>query len=326
MDNIGSTLTLLKQMWQLAERDYPSLVKRLYPRNYAHGDHWPSPRVLGGFAISLIGMKEREFKNDVGVEDGIAEWSYLATAVLAEQEVPTWFVAPELVEGLLHTDLPSDMSLRDLRWPREALLFVLPTNSGLRHSVHGDMAFLVIAKSDGGSSHQIDPTIESWPVGFSKDVVNTYAVYLDGAVYSWSHPLNDDLIDTSKRDPLVGTLIGGERVPPNEEDKHFTLLHSQLAIGLMLALQARPDLEEPAVVVQKAKQAKPGAPQKRDLWSPRYLGRKLVRKQHGEPQGGTHASPLTHWRVGHFRLYRAEPGKKWKKTHTVWIEPTLVNH
>lgn len=324
MDNIGSVLPALRQMTKQAEELYPSVINRMYPRNYAHGDRWPSPRMMAGFGVSMIAMSQRDFRTHAGIEDVCGQWAYLATAGLAENEVPTWFVSPELVEGLMHTDLPHDLSLNDLRWPREAILFVLPTNSGLRHSVHGDMAFLVISHTQAGTSYTVDPMYEARGIGFSKSTVNTFTVFLDGAVFAWSHPINEDLVDTFKRDPLMGTLIDGERVPPGEEDKRFTLLHSQLAIGLMLALQARPDLEEPAVVVQKAKQAKPGAPQKRDLWSPRYLGRKLVRK-HSEPQGGTHASPTTHWRRGVLRILRVEPGKPWKANKEIWIEPTLVN-
>lgn len=47
-----------------------------------------------------------------------------------------------------------------------------------------------------------------------------------------------------------------------------------------------------------------------------------IKREHGVPEG-THASPVMHWRRGHYRRQRYGPGNSQFKT--IVIEPVLAN-
>lgn len=62
------------------------------------------------------------------------------------------------------------------------------------------------------------------------------------------------------------------------------------------------------------------------LLNPTWLGKgyKPMVKRSASPQGGTHASPVTHWRRGHWRN-QPVGSKDSSETKPIWIQPVLVN-
>lgn len=66
-----------------------------------------------------------------------------------------------------------------------------------------------------------------------------------------------------------------------------------------------------------------------DSTSRHYLGKTIKIDRHlldpkQEGKGGTHASPRTHWRTGHFRpVWKGPRNEAYRQN--VWIKPTIVN-
>jgi hypothetical protein len=60
------------------------------------------------------------------------------------------------------------------------------------------------------------------------------------------------------------------------------------------------------------------------FWTPNWIGKDYqIKTERGSSKGGTHSSPRTHWRRGHFREQPIGEGRN--ETKTIWIEPTLIN-
>lgn len=61
---------------------------------------------------------------------------------------------------------------------------------------------------------------------------------------------------------------------------------------------------------------------------PRWIGESYQIKTErlsNSDSPGTHASPRTHWRRGHWRCIEPGEGKQWKESKRLWIEPILIN-
>ncbi|WP_333358846.1 hypothetical protein [Microcoleus sp. herbarium14] len=54
---------------------------------------------------------------------------------------------------------------------------------------------------------------------------------------------------------------------------------------------------------------------------PRWLGKNYQSKSVLSAEKGTHSSPCTHWRRGHWRVLKSGEGKRWRDTKRLWIEP-----
>ena len=60
---------------------------------------------------------------------------------------------------------------------------------------------------------------------------------------------------------------------------------------------------------------------------PRWIGKNYKIKSERSPtaENGTHSSPRTHWRRGHWRCIEPGEDKRWKESKQLWIEPVLIN-
>jgi len=261
-----------------------------------------------------------------GEENDVAQWSYGALAKLASLDMPTWFVGRELLDALRATELPADLRAADLLWPMDGLLFVLP--HGSYQCKDGEMQFVTISRRYADELMMIDPVIQGGRGAVNaKDSMTTTCMMSEGGVYGWNHPLaGDQTIEGAiGSDTMLDTFLMEGRVPPDDSDRYVCKEHARLAIRLMLALAARPELGEDSSLVRRSKRNAAGKALKRDLWSPRWLGRSYHPKSENGPAGGTHASPRFHRRRGHIRVLRPGEGKRWKAEKSIWLEPTLVN-
>ena len=99
-----------------------------------------------------------------------------------------------------------------------------------------------------------------------------------------------------------------------------------MALQLLLILQEEPRLMEeqkllvPPVVVGKGEHKKTLRP---SLFEPRWIGKHYRIPREQKNGDGHHASPILHWRCGHWRSQRWGLGRRDVKT--IWIEPTMVN-
>lgn len=120
-------------------------------------------------------------------------------------------------------------------------------------------------------------------------------------------------------------LIDGEGHVEAEEQ--FMDAVNRLVCGLFLWLTIEPDSLEVASppsggqgfgkVAEKKKRSTVG------VWQPNWIGRGYEVKSESTVNGGTHASPRSHWRRGHWRRQPIGEGRTERKL--VWIEPMLIN-
>jgi len=305
----------------------PDLIERIYPRKFQHGDQWPSPKYLAAMGMDTAAAANKDFVI-LGHEDKVLPHVYYTLGRLIENQTPTYFVYPKLLTALQATRLPSDMTLKDLPWPHQAALFVMPRWK-VRPPDEGDCWYLAIARTPNGKPTQIIPRLESRALITSHDWVTTFAYIYGGQSYAWGHYLNDDPLDVGWQDPVFQSMDLGKS-PEGEleiswrqmktDELLFNRRMMSLAMQLMMVLTSRPDMVEPMRLVQAGKIVH--GVKKPDIWKPAFLGKSYETRC--EWQGGTHASPGIHHRDGHWRNYKVVEGKPWKQERSIWIEPTFV--
>jgi hypothetical protein len=329
-----------EDLLEFIKLSYPKIYARAYPRRYQHPDAYHSPKWLALLAADSYMQRKLDFKIDGKNINMPSMHSYRVLAELVDMGVPTYFVSPALLSALMNTKLP-DMRLCDLKWPLAALLFVLP-KGGLA-SPDGDCMYLGIASLPKEPN---PPMLDEVGVVARTASICTVCYTSSKAAYTWSHPLNEDPVSIGASDPLMeyyrpignmigndGSVLGGipELIPQDlpEAEKNFIAFAPQLAIQVMLAMVSRPDLVTSGSCIRGGKTSgKFKDSPKPEVWSPNVIGKTYTIKSErsDEDSGtGTHASPRTHWRVGHFRLYEPCPENRWKVSKQIWIEPVLVS-
>ncbi len=247
----------------------------------------------------------------------------LNALLLMYQKVPTYFVQEEFAEAVANTRLPANFQLSDLKWPLDAILFVLPHNF-VRKYLGYTVPFLSVARCrpavypEGKHvSWAIKEGLEIRslpPINNSTDRMLVHAtLYPKDEVpidYTGSWPLDKDLASlddapmedtTSMEAALLGMkYTRAEDSPKTEkEDGELEVKISKLGIKLLLAFAARPHLVKHSVLTRPEK-IKRG--RVRDaLWSPNIIGYGYNIRYIGKGPGtGTHASPRMFIQPGHF--------------------------
>jgi len=120
------------------------------------------------------------------------------------------------------------------------------------------------------------------------------------------------------------------------DDRVFIQRIRNLVVNLLLALEYSPALLSDVVdreTTSKQGFGKPLAqPSKRiasasvrNTQYPRWLGKNYQPPMSLTATMGSHASPQSHWRRGHWRILESGEGRRWKESKRIWIEPILVN-
>lgn len=313
----------LEDMIAVIKKTNPDFYQKCYPKPYHSGGQWPSPKYFAYAAFESMLQKSLKFKKQGEKIDSVSISVYYTVARLLELNVPTYFVAPNLFQALSQSELPPTLHLNELKWPLDAMLFVLPR--GALHSPSGETLYLAIALNQAGRRSVILADDANEYITTSFDAITTFAFTASEFMYGWSHPVNEDLVTNIENDPIQDLFsfdesslfsIKIEKLP--EADVKFAKLHYRLAIQLMLSMIARPELIQKEQIIKHPNIEKG----KRGLFSPNILG--INYKTQQEYHGGTHESPIAHWRRGFFRYYIPSEGKPWKREQIKWIEPVLV--
>jgi hypothetical protein len=286
----------------------PGLFKQFNPRIYRGIEKWCSPQYPGvHFAgtylnwQSLSTSQGEQAYYDAGFNDehiAIDQRNGLAAWKMAQFGMPTFFVAPDLAESLLLTDMADDIHWPDLKRPFDAGLFMLPKGFllGADGRRYDWMAWAYLPKTAGHQGELLDQLF----------------------LYSGTP------------DPFIvaQTALGPERLlreGPMQIDDTFEGIHdslqimntvARLVLGLFIVMNTKPEFLEPGR--RLSNQSKQSG---NETWTPNVVGRKYILPR--MPHDGTHASPRMHWRRGHFRNQHF--GKQNAETRIIWLEPTLVN-
>jgi hypothetical protein len=214
---------------------------------------------------------------------------------------------PEIIEALTLTDPPEDMLYKDFKWPYPVFAIALP--QGMFKTPAGEsVRYLLVQPSDETSE---DPERRKLEIIVIADMV---------CFYRWIVPDGEDnikaAIDWSDGRPVD--------VTDTEEDMLKRLM--RIVFSVVLYIMACP---EDMTAQSMEKRIKPKYPtqsgKKAELWLPHIIGEKYMkmRSERERAEKGTHASPRTHWRRGHYRTQRHGEGRK--EVKITFIKPVLVN-
>ncbi len=112
----------------------------------------------------------------------------------------------------------------------------------------------------------------------------------------------------------------------NDNDDEMIQRIIALVFNMALFFMAVPDDVEDGGFVKAIKPPKSKRKLKKgpkdELWAPNVVGRSYARSLNADGEG-THRSPRTHWRRGHWK--HVVHGKGRKERRLSWISATLVN-
>ena len=239
--------------------------------------------------------------------------------------VPTYFVRNEFAQAVANTKLPMDFKLSELKWPLDAMLFVLPTNF-VQLYFKFDVPFLSICRANKGMYPSVTDYTwamkHQWEVKRWTPVINEndrmllhFPCYFANDLpcdYSGSWPLNLDLTTIQAADFVDATAYERSLVPfavpetmgapTPEQEKELQDKVTLFAVKLMLAFTARPHLIKNGNIQRKARM-KHGR-LREALYNPNTVGWDYVlqRKSNGTGESNGTRGPnfRTCWTPGHF--------------------------
>ena len=242
------------------------------------------------------------------------------TALWFVQDAPMYCLNKELLRAFEQSDVEQNSGLlADLRPPLPTFILLFPQNS-IKTPEFGVLDFCVV--------HLSDVEHPEYSIGEAFGIEVPYLKHEHDRNLHWSGVdtkevvwfsgcgLKDDgRVIHSRRD------LGEEKT--TDQDHDFLSKIRSVILQCILTLTYAPELLEKEPV-------KVGTTRKYGMrldheptWRyPRWLGKEY--STHSSSNGGTHASPRSHWRAGHWRRVvvgsRELQERKW-----VWIQPVLVN-
>ena len=246
---------------------------------------------------------------------------------------PMFAVTPELFEAMTLTDPPPDLTWAELQWPLSAVTFLFPDTALVRRYLNCPtgpppaMAAGRIRKPPVNHPTTLDELLGRvrMPDGsYERDMLVLY--YWDSLAQSaMFHDITakPEWSLAYTMDPKSFRLEGPGDVPAEQLDFERMERSAKIAVNLLAFMSSTYEPEEILVTPTPHRPAKAKKGRDRDaLYSVRWLGEGYKLKRPPVAVGGHHASPIWHWRKGHFRHQRVGPGRTQVKV--VWIEPTCV--
>lgn len=309
-----------------------------HPRTILAPNGYASPKLyslslFSELMLSLDKKEQADYERKYGAvfafADAIDPGHMALSATLVRLLVPTYFPAEDFLRALAATVPPKDTSLADLEWPMEAMLFCLPLKFMKEYCGH-EVPYLAVGRLKAGkfNVNRLELNNDAERLG-----LHFMAVHADGQFSDYSgHYSTSRKVEEVESSPFTTVDLNRDRVEEFERTSRFTPEEEQalnrkvnaLAVKLVLALNARPELVEYDSMATPGKRAPNGETLREPTWHPNVIGRsyKIVRPE-GYVPNGTHASPQMHWRRGHMRRQKCGQGRTLSKL--IWIDPMLVN-
>jgi hypothetical protein len=349
---LGPSINLLK-------RKSPEVYELFFKKIYKHVDKWHDWR-WPSFLLSCYAAMFMDGTADHTVD--VREMA-IFLAQWTKEDMPIYFIEPDLLEACLQTNPPTDIDVSDLKLPHPGFIMMLPR--GKFKEANEDIPYIAVARYEPDffrrkhSIHgtTIDVTIEG---DFDKldEPEFTVATTREGTFHTTTmrtiaskipELLKEDHIDIKWRTTDTDEVIAIAN--------RTRILH--VALNLILAMEARPTLIERGRKITQHKRDR-----KQEIWHPNIIGSKYQFKHvTGGVEKGSHSSPRFHWRRGHFRRQGIGPrlnkctcgdlydqhvrhddapdafckvtdcrctnftraDKKFDTYQTIWIEPMMVN-
>ena len=315
---LSEDLAGLREVWrgalQKAKRTdaYKHLLRRRYrnPQGYLE---WERCAVELSAIIDIAASEYDELP-------GPAKALTAITAGFCHDQGPIYWLRESLAQALWHSDLPSQ--LPELEQSLQRGVILLPLVEWLADPDGFMPRYVVVQHLVKGQSPS------SVPLGQQriqlaiphKDYIQWGTPLPTGGAYAQSAALIGNELDTESSE--------GEWDNPasrtTDAEHQWLVRLTHLVYQCLLLLQLKPDFIDVLTVVPTI-QPKKRLTKKERLLNPRWLGsgfqiKTVTTQVHG---GGTHSSPMTHWRRGHWKRVAFGEGRKARKI--MWIQPTLVN-
>jgi len=298
----------------------------IIPRRIVPPNGYPSPKMwwaqwamkisyptLVGRSFAQYDSPERKRDTDM--------FSYTEQKLRAT-DGPTFFLSNELIDALDRTDVENAMPMEELRFPHEAMLFVLPTSrrfaeingvfgsnsyitmftiSQMDHVKYGKSYIVTFLDCEGVTSHAHYPcqgTYESQMSEFGKDFYCS----------------TNDAFEAFKRE--FGVEVSPSQL---EADKWQNGMVVRMAWKILCAMNCTNDIVRVGGGVCREARTKKGKTRPA-LWNPIILD--LGERIHTEGEDSSGAGVRLHWRRGHFRRQVCGVGRSQRKT--MWIKPHKV--
>jgi len=327
--------TLTSVLTGIAEKSYPWVLKKFYPRHYENIGQYHSPKEVAVWLTTAVAESLR-----YGFLNSPTAYRLMMPAFkpLIDKQMPMFFIAPELLQAVMMTDFDDDIDWTQMKLPYEHGVFILP-RGGFRHPTDGDVHMILWSRNQGGASYPPPvpgiPTIEIQNTAFvTTALCPEKGIWYDACLNAAHRPTLKlrNLFYRGPEDPAP-TLTKGSAQDEDlaEEDAPFCDSLGVIVFGTLLAMNARPELVERSQLLKRvpAKGDKPV----REFWSPNVIGRKYKAKREipkvragkfvfPAKESGHHASPRLHWRRGHFRNQAYGPERRLRKV--IWLEPCLI--
>lgn len=322
----------LEQIIQTMKVHFPDVWKMSYPRRIIPPNGYTNPYYYAGSTVCGLLMGSKMIRKG---DTGGHSTHILLASKLVERQVPTYFIMPEYLEAVMATDPPGDMTLENIHWPMPAMLFCLPDGFTMKYCGLNSPFISVahVMMGDHPMTEEGRKVFKAINLNMAICLENEkflmhYPVFIDDkppvdytGTYAVKRPISE-MYDTTLE---VVTASKDEEVEEKvrKQEAQWNRAMNRLGIKLLLAVTARPQLIEVGAQA-RPERIKRGFVVKEALWHPNVIGRGYRIKRDPDYQPiGTHASPVMHWRKGHWRTQKYGPG--WSKLKVIWIEPMLVN-
>jgi len=216
---------------------------------------------------------------------------------LLRNQFQTFWLGRALGEDLLQTQPPLGIPYREFPWPFSAFTVMLPY--GLLHRLGGDIPFISIMFVDGTLQFVAPVALP----GVLK-VMSGSLIPGKGEGLSDMDPsilLSDSIFSTTGQ---------------TKQDANESALLINLVTNMMFYMDS-----DGASIEESQREGKSKGKGDSGLWSPKWVGQRHRRDT--DTIKGTHASPRTHWRRGHWRNQAIGEGRISRKR--LWIKPMLIN-
>jgi hypothetical protein len=304
---------------------YPELWQKCYPRIYQEpkcGQFHSVKHV----AWQMFGVAN---KIDLGIFGEAEKPEIFWASTLAQYRVPTFWVGKDMATAIQQTTPPVEVDWHDMHLPFEAAAFIVPKNC-LTHEDkdEGEAVFVSYARcKQGHSVPSLAPTGPTHYTCLNGNIVCMANTTPGGHLMHWNYTKNEmPVINLAKLDELVMGFAGHEhlsgwfyRPHMTKEDNMFMAKVTHFIFGVILLMEARPELVTRGTMLKRVKNKK-GHQRVNEFWSPNVIGEHYKIRQLSMPQGGTHASPRFHWVRVYYKEqpYGSRPDSLRK---TIWVEP-----
>lgn len=299
-----------RAIWADVERMDPELWHRCYPRIYEpyKPNEYASPKEP---SQQIYGVAKKIEMGFVGESE---KYEMMWACKQVQYRVPLHWVGRDLVEAVMHTTPPMEYDWYHEPLPLPAMTFMLP-NGALTHPLEGNTTFVSFSRN---RMNEDVPTCanggpRTWA---SRNGAMTLVCRTEPYLHHWNIPydaikkvnlaeLNAMSLKFDEHPHSSGWLTTPQMTP---EDTHFGAKVAHLIFGLLLIIDAKPELVEKGELLRKV--MKKGE-RPREFWSAHVIGRNYRLRR--EYQGGTHASPRGHWVDGYYRQQPYGPNNTLRK-------------